>query len=82
MSVKIKRTHKQHVEQIATEYGISTQVAERLIKGYISDLQDSLKRKESISVPGLFSITVREGEGGIELRGTVSTVIKREVRGY
>lgn len=83
MSYKVKRVHKAHIWQVATDNGLSERLVEDIVKAYIKDMQDSLKAGESITVPGLFSISYKKTPTGrVELRGSVSTTIKKEVRGF
>ena len=83
MAYRIKRVHKAHLYQVATENGLSERLVDDIVKAYIRDMQDSLKAGESITVPGLFSISYTKFDNGyIELRGSVSSTIKKEVRGY
>lgn len=80
---RVKRQHKDHLYQVAIDSGISERTADRIVSAYLDDLKESLKAGESITVPGLFTITVSKfTNGDIEMRGSVSTSIKKEVRGY
>ena len=83
LGFRVKRQHKDHLYQVAMDSGISERTADRIVSAYLDDLKESLKAGESITVPGLFTITVSKfTNGDIEMRGSVSTSIKKEVRGY
>lgn len=82
MGYKVKRMHSEHVNQVAVDNGIPVSVAKSIISAYLEDLRTSLRMGQSVTVPGLFTITVTEDEDGREIRGAVSTTIKREVRGW
>ena len=81
MSVRIKKTHRDRLNDVAATNGISKSLAQTLINAYIEDLRDSLFCGQSISVPGLFSIapTVMT-DGHLEVRGTVSSSLRDELR--
>ena len=83
MAYRIKRTHRDHLLEVAYNAGISERLANDIVRAYIQDLKMSLQDGESITVPGLFTITqTRFADGHTELRGSVSSTIKKEVRGY
>jgi nucleoid DNA-binding protein len=66
---------------VAAENGISQSLADAIVSAYIEDLKNSLKCGESISVPGLFSIaTTALRDGHLEVRGTVSSALRQELR--
>jgi hypothetical protein len=86
MGLQIKRQHKDHLYQIALENGVSERLANSIVKAYIADLHDSILAGEDITVPGLFTIHVNpikrmNGNVELELRGSVSSTIKKEVKG-
>ena len=82
MGVKVKRTHSEHLYQVARDNGVSESVAKAIVTAYLQDLRDSVMAGESISVPNLFSITVSTNGGVSDIRGRVSTALKVAVRGW
>ena len=83
MAYKVKRVHRAHLYEVSKQMGISERSADMIVKAYLQDLKESLQAGESVTVPGLFTISVKEYENGYcEVRGSVSATIKKEIRGY
>lgn len=68
--------NKTRVSTVARQLGISTSVAEKIIKAYCQDLEDTLLNGVSVNIPGVFSVKVYDG--GV-FRGRVSTTLKAKL---
>lgn len=73
--------NKSRVCVVARQTGVPIKVAEKIIKAYCQDLEDTLLNGVSVNIPGVFSIKVYDKR---IFRGRVSSTLKAklEQRGY
>lgn len=77
MEVKRKETQSSRVERVAKKLNVSKKLVEGIISAYIEDLTQSALNGEDIEVRCLFSIRMKEVDGGYVPRGAVSDVLRQ-----
>lgn len=80
MGFKIKRTLGARINKISDELNVPKMTVERILRLYLSDLEESVLNGENIVVDNIMSIKqVKESNGEITLRGRVSPALKSKV---
>lgn len=80
MGCILKGNRKQRTIQIAERYGLSKIAVDEIIKSYLSDLREDLKKGNNVRLDKLFSIRVKEIDGGYKVAGQVSAHLRNELR--
>lgn len=79
----VKKTQSARIKEIASDLNLSENLVKRVIEEYIAALQHDIASGEDIEVRGIFQVKVREINGELVPRGTVSPALKERIkRGY
>lgn len=79
----VKKTQSARIKEIASDLNLSEGLVKRVIEEYIASLQHDVACGEDVEVRGIFQVKVREINGELVPRGTVSPALKERIkRGY
>lgn len=79
----VKKTQSARIKEIASDLNLSENLVKRVIDEYIAKLQCAVASGEDIEIRGIFQVKVREINGELVPRGTVSPALKERIkRGY
>lgn len=76
----VKKTQSTRIKEVASELGISEKLTKRVIELYIESLRSDIAKGEDVEVRGLFQVKVREINGELVPRGTVSPALKERIK--
>lgn len=79
----VKKTQSARIKEIASDLNLSENLVKRVIEEYIEKLQCAVANGEDVEIRGIFQVKVREINGEMVPRGTVSPALKERIkRGY
>ena len=76
----VKKTQSTRIKEVASELGISEKLTKRVIELYIESLRSDIAKGQDVEVRGLFQVKVREINGELVPRGTVSSALKERIK--
>ena len=76
----VKQTQSSRIRKIASDLDLPITVVKRIIDEYIESLQEAVLDGEDVEVRGIFQVKVREINGELVPRGTVSPALKEKIR--
>lgn len=76
----VKKTQSTRIKEVASELGISEKLTKRVIELYIESLRSDIAKGQDVEVRGLFQVKVREINGELVPRGTVSPALKERIK--